>query len=214
MAAPASDWLRHFQLILWNRLTQNSTKLERKQDLNILYQVFVFQVNQKNKMVAPASDWLRHFRLTLWNRWMEFNETRQEARSQHPLTIYCFLGPLLKKDGRPGFWLAETFWTSPLKPLNQIQRNLTGSKISKSSSKFIFLGLIGKNKIAAPASDCLRHFRLLLWNHWREFNETWQEARAQRSLPSLRFSGPIGKTRWLPLSLIGWDIFNFSSETA
>ena len=24
----------------------------------------------------------------------------------------------------------------------------------------------------------LSHFRLLLWNHWTEFNETWQEARS------------------------------------
>ena len=31
------------------------------------------------------------------------------------------------------------------------------------------------------------HFRLLLWNHWAEFNETWQEARSQRPLPSCVF---------------------------
>ena len=33
------------------------------------------------------------------------------------------------------------------------------------------------------------HFRLLLWNRWTEFNETWQEARSQCPLPSLCFSG-------------------------
>ena len=56
---------------------------------------------------------------------------------------------------------------APLKPLNGIQQNLTGSKISTSSSftKFVF-------------------FRR------------------------------IGKTRWLPWPLIGWDIFDFTSETA
>ena len=43
--------------------------------------------------------------------------------------------------------------------------------------------------MAALASDWLRHFRLLLWNCWTEFNETWQEARSQRLLPSLCFSG-------------------------
>ena len=36
-----------------------------------------------------------------------------------------------------------TFSTS-LKPLNEIQRNLTGSKISTSSTKFVFIGPIGK----------------------------------------------------------------------
>ena len=261
-------------------------------------------------MAALASDWLRHFRLLLWNRWTEFNETWQEARSQCPLPSLCFSGRSEKQDGRPGLWLAETFSTSPLKPLNRIQRNLTGSKISMPSTKFVFFGPIGKtrwpswpligwdifdfssetaewnsskldrkqdlnvlyqvcvfradrkNKMAALASDWLRHFQLLLWNHWMEFNKTWQEARSQRPLPSLCFSGrsekqdgrpglwlaetfstsplkllnriqrnltgskisisstkfvffgPIGKTRWPSWPLIGWDIFDFFSETA
>ena len=288
----------------------NLTKLYRKHELNILYQVCVFRADWKNKMAALASDWLRHFRLLLWNQWMEFNETWQEARSQCPLPSLCFSGLSEKQDGRPGLWLAETFSTSPLKLLNGIHQNLTGSKISTSSTKFVFFGPIGKtrwppwplivwdisdfssetaeqnstkldrkqdlnvlyqvcvfradrkNKMTALASDWLRHFRLLLWNRWTEFNETWQEARSQRPLPSLCFSdrlekqdghpclwlaetfstsplkplngiqrnltgskistsstkfvffGPIGKTRWPPWPLIGWDIFDFSSETA
>ena len=60
---------------------QNLTKLDRKQNLNVLYQVCVFQADWKNKMAALTSNWLRHFRLLLWNRWTEFNETWQEARS-------------------------------------------------------------------------------------------------------------------------------------
>ena len=144
---------------------QNSTKLDRKQELNILYQVCVFRVDRKNKMAAMASDWLRHFRLLLWNRWTEFNETWQEARPQCLLQSLCFLCRSEKQNGHPGVWLAETFSTSPLKPLNGIQRNLTGSKISMSSTKFVFFG-------------------------------------------------PIWKTRWPPWPLIGWDIFDFSSETA
>ena len=124
----------------------NSTKLHRKQDLNVLYQVCVFRANRKNKMAALASDWLRHFRLLLRNRSKEFNKTWQEARSQRPLPSLCILGRSEKQDGRPGLWLAETFSTSPLKPLNGIQRNLTGSKISTSSSEFVFFGLISKQK--------------------------------------------------------------------
>ena len=144
---------------------RNSTKLDRKQDFNVLYQLWVFRADRKNKMDALASDWPRHFRLLLCNRWTEFNETWQEVRSQRPLPSLCFSGRSEKQDGRPGFWLVETFSTSPLKPLNGIQRNLTGSKISTSSTKFAFFG-------------------------------------------------PIGKTRWPPWSLIGWDIFDFSSKTA
>ena len=144
---------------------RNSTKLDRKQDLNVLYKVCVFWADRKNKMAALASDWLRHFWLLLWNCWTELNETWQEARSQRPLPNLCFSGRSEKQDGRPGLWLAETFSTSPLKPPNGIQRNLTGSKISMSSTKFVFFG-------------------------------------------------PIGKTRWPPWPLIGWDVFDFSSETA
>ena len=173
--------------------------------------------------VRPASvvRKLSHFGLLLWNRWTEFNETWQEARSQRPLPSLCFSGRSEKQDGRSGLWLAETFSTSPLKPLNGIQRNLTESKISTPFTKFVFFGpiektkwppwpLIGwvifdfssetakrnstkldrkqdlkalyqfcvfradrKKKMAALAPDWLRNFRLLLWNHWTECNETW-----------------------------------------
>ena len=74
----------------------NSTKLDRKQDLHVLYQVL------------------------------------------------CFLGRSEKRDGRPGLWLAEIFSTS-LKPLNIIQRNLTERKISTFSCKFVFFGPMEKN---------------------------------------------------------------------
>ena len=68
--------------------------------------------------------------------------------------------------------------------------------------------------MAALVSNWLRHFPLLLWNRWTEFNETWQEGRSQRPLPCLCFFfGLIGKRRW-PWPLICWDIFVFSSETA
>ena len=95
----------------------------------------------------------------------ELNETLQEARSQCPQPSLCFSNWSEKQNGRPGLWLADTFSTSPLKPLMGIQWNLTGSKISLSSTKFVFFG-------------------------------------------------PIGKTRWPTWPLIGWDIFDFSSETA
>ena len=44
---------------------RNTTKLDGKQDFNILYKVCVFWTDWKNKMAALPSDWLRHFRLLL-----------------------------------------------------------------------------------------------------------------------------------------------------
>ena len=97
-------------------------------------------------MAALASDWPRHFRFLLWNRRTEFDETWQEARSQRPLPRLCFSSRSEKQDGHPGLWLAETFSTSALKLLNKIQRNLTGRRISTSSTKFVFFRPIGKTK--------------------------------------------------------------------
>ena len=199
---------------------RNSTKLDRKQDLKALYQVCVFRDDRKNKMAALASDWLRHFS------------------------------------------------TSTLKPLNGIQRNLTGSKISKPSTKFVFFRPIGKtrwpswpligrdifdfssetaepnstkfdrkqdlravyqvcvfradrkNKMAAPASEWLRHFRLLCRNRWTEFNESWHEARSQCPIQSLCFSGRSEKqdgrlaSDWLRyFRLLLWNCLTEFNET-
>ena len=301
--------------------------------------------------VCPSVVNFSHFRLLLWNHWTEFNKTWQEARSQRSLPSLCFSGHSEKQDGRPGFWLAETFSTSPLKPLNGIQWNLTGSKISTSSTKFVFFGPIGKtwlaktfstsllkpligiqrnltgskistsftkfmffgpiekqdgrpglrlaetfstsslkplnriqrnltgskistsstkfvfsgpiekqdgrpglwlaetfstettepnstkldrkqdlnvlyqvcvfradrkNKMAALASDWLRHFRLLLWNRWTEFIETWQEARSQCPLQSLCFFRPISKQKcppW-PISQRGGTLYSGAQYVA
>ena len=105
-----------------------------------------FGVDRKNKMATLASDWLSNLGLLVWNCWTEFNETWQEARSQCPLPSLCFSGWSEKQDGLPCLWLAETFWTSSLKQLNRIQRNLTGRKISTSSIKFVFFRPMRKQK--------------------------------------------------------------------
>ena len=86
---------------------RNSRKLDRKQDLSVLYQVFVFLGWSENKMAALASDWLKHFRLLLWNRWTDSNETWQEVRSQRPLPSLYFSGLSVNKNGRPSRFLKK-----------------------------------------------------------------------------------------------------------
>ena len=163
---PSVVHFSHFLLLLWNRWTEfNETWQEARYRCPL--PSLCFWADRKNKMAALASDWLRYFRLLLWNRWTEFNATWKETRSQSPLPSLCFLGRSEKQDGRPGLWLADAFLTSPLKLLNGIHGNLTGSKISTSSTKFVISGRSKKiNKMAALASDWLRHFRRLLWKHW------------------------------------------------
>ena len=85
---PVIDWdIFH---IFSETAERNSTKLDRKQDLNVLHHVFVFRADRKNKLAVLTSDLLRHFQLLLCNRWTEFNKTWQEARSQRPLQRLCF----------------------------------------------------------------------------------------------------------------------------
>ena len=94
---------------------RNTTKLDRKQDLNVFYPVFVFRddwknlwnrwtkldgkqnpfvlyqdQSEKNKTANPFSNLLRHYRVYLWICWTEFTERWQEARSQRPLLSLCF----------------------------------------------------------------------------------------------------------------------------
>ena len=141
---------------------ENSTNLDRKQDLNVrLLPSLCFSVDQKNKMAALASDIL------------DFSYERITARSHRPLPslwplidldIFDFSsetaewnstkldrkqnlnGQSEKKDGCPSLSLAETFSTFPLKLLNRIQENLIGSKISRSYTKFLFFGLLSLQK--------------------------------------------------------------------
>ena len=263
MAALASDWLRHLWLLLWNRWTEfNETWQEARSQRHLPSLYVSGRSKKKNKMAILASDWLRHFWLLLWNRWTEFNETWQEARSQRLLPSLCFSGRSEKQDGRPGLWLAETSLTSPLKPLNGIQRNLTGSKISISSTKFVFFGpiwktrwppwpLIGWDIFDFSSETAERNstkldrkqdlnvlFQVCMFRANRKkqdghpglwLAETFSTSPLkplngiQRNLTGSKIStsstkfvffGPIGKTRWPPWPLIGWDIFDLSSEAA
>ena len=239
--------------------------LDRKQNLNVLYQVCVFHANQKNKMAAQP--------LIGWDIFEFSSETAERNlmkfdRKQNLNILYqvFFSGQSEKQDGSPSLWLAKTFLTSPLKLLNRILLNLTdrknsmystkfvffrwsdkqdhhqwvprpliglenfdfssellnwiwlnltGSKISTSSTKFVFLAYWKFMSRWLPRRlSWLRLFRRLLRNPWMEFNEIWLKAISLSLLPNLSFFWPIRKPRWPPRPLIGQDIFDFSSETA
>ena len=111
--------------------------IDRKQVLNILYQVCVFWADQKTKMAVPASDWQRHFRLFLCNRWMD--ENWQDASSQHPIPILCFL-------------------------VGQIAAQCYSTKLWQAVRTQIPLPSVAdpKTKRADLATNWLRHFRQLM----------------------------------------------------
>ena len=90
MAAPASDWRRHFRLLLCNHWTGFNLLTWQEARSQLRHQVWVFQAQWKTKFVFPASDWLQHFQLPLCNCLTDFKETLQEASTQHPQSSLCF----------------------------------------------------------------------------------------------------------------------------
>ena len=144
--------------------------------------------------LSSVRDYFKHYWL-FRNCWTEFNEIWQEFKQSS--TKFVFLGWFENQERCPGLWLAKTFLTS-LKLLNRIQRNLTESKLSKSTTKFVFWGhwkprwppwpLIGRDL-----------FLLLLCNDWTEFNETWQE-QDLNVFYQFRVFGADGKTKMATLA--------------
>ena len=132
---------------------------------------------------------------------------------QHPLPSLCFSSRSEKQDGRPCLWLVETFSTSPPKPLNGIQRNLTGSKILMSSTKFVFLGRM-ENEDGHPGLWLAETFSTSPLKPLNGIQRNFTGSKILMSSTKFVIFGQIGKTRWTPWPLIGWDIFDFSSKTA
>ena len=124
-----------------------------------------------------------------------------------------FYGPIGKQDDRPGLWLADIFSTSPVKPLNGIQRTLAGSKIASSSfTKFVFYGPIGKQD-GRPGVWLADIFFTSPLNPLNWIQRNLIVIVIWTPLSSFFFRADRIKQRWPPLAQIGWDIYNFSSET-
>ena len=152
------------------------------------------------------SDWLRHFYFS--SETADLNSmTLDRKQDDNFLNQFFVFGANRKKqDGPSGLWLAETFLFALVKPLSRIQRNFTRSKISTSSTKFVFFGSIEKT-------------RLLPWSliGWDIFNlssqiSEWNSTKIDRKQDlNVLFQVCGFLTRWLPWSLTCWDIFDFSS---
>ena len=155
-----------------------------------------------------------HFWLLLQNHLTDSDETWQKARTQRPLpSLWGFFAtPSSKMAALASDWL-EHFSTSSPQPLNEFWRNLTGSKSSTPSIKFVFFVPIGSPRWQPWPLIGWNILRLLLSNRWMDFDET---TGSKSSTPSIKFVFfvLIGNPRWPPWPLIGWNIFGFFSATA
>ena len=172
-----------------------------------------FLADRKTKTAILAFDMLRQFLLLLCATWTDFNATWQKARSQRPLSSLCILGRSENQHGRPGLWLAEAFLLLLCDRWTEFNETWQEARSQRPLCFFFFWPIEKKQQMAALASDWLRHFQFLLCNRVTDLNETWQEARYQGLYQDFVL-GSIGKSRWQPLSLIGWGIFDVFSATA
>ena len=147
-------------------------------------------------MVSPASDWVRHFRL-LWNRWIQFNETWQEARSQRPLPNFCFFVFLGQSE-------TDIFSPPSLKPLNRIQGNLTGSKISCPPPSLYSSGWTekqdGRPSLWLAETFSTSSLKLL-------YSMKFDRKQDLYILYPVSVLGLIRNLRWPPWPLICWYVF-------
>ena len=81
----------------------------------------------------------------------------------------------------------STFATSSLKPLNGIQRSLTGSMISTASTKFVFFGPIGKTRWQPRPLIRWYFFDFFSKNIERNSTKRDRNARSQYPLPRKSF---------------------------
>ena len=136
---------------------RNSTKLDRKEDLN------VFQVcsGWSEKQDARPVLWLAETLSTSLET-AERNSTKLTRKQDlNVLQSLYFFGPIGKIRWPP--WSLICWEFCSLNPLNKIQRNLTRRNISMFSTKFAFFGPIGK--IRWPPG------LLISWNIF-DFSET------------------------------------------
>ena len=127
MAALASDLLRHFRLLLQNRLNGIQRNLTGSK-ISTPSTKFVFSGRSDKKQDSRPGLWLAETFSTSTPKLLN-GILRNFTRSKISMssTKFVFFGPIGKTRWPPWPLMVETFSTSPLKPLNGIQGNLTGS---------------------------------------------------------------------------------------
>ena len=139
MAALASDWLRIFGLLLWNRWIEfNETWQEAIFQGPSERLCFSGRSEKQDGHPDPAGRLAEKFSTSAPKALNGIQQNLIGIKILTSSTKFVFFGPIKKKeDGYLGHWLAETLLTSPLKRLNGIQQTLTESKISTSFTKFV-----------------------------------------------------------------------------
>ena len=176
---PASHWLRHFWLLLWNRVNDYQRNLTGSKISTICTKLGPIG---KQRWTWPliGRDIADVFYVTA-----EMNSTKLDRKLDIVPYQVCVLRPIGKPRWPSGLWLTETFsnfssetaeWNSTkigrkhdLNVLNQVCV-LTGRS---------------EKQDGRAAFDLPNYFQRLYWKCCTDFDETWQVARSQRPLISI-----------------------------
>ena len=127
------------------------------------------------------------FLFLLWDRWTEFRRNFSLYRKLE-LNVLCKIC-VFRTDQKTNMTPATSEWLRHFRLLLWNRwwnlTKLARKQETNALYQVFYFHADWKTKMAALAFDWLRYFRLL-WN-WTEFDETLQEARTQRPLPSLCF---------------------------
>ena len=178
MAALASDWLKHFSTSslqplngFWRNLTGS------KSSSPSIRFVFFVPIGNPRWPPWPVIGW-NIFRLLLRNHWMDFDETWQEASTQRSLPSLCFSCRSEIQDGRPGLWLAETFFDFFTATAEWILTKLDRKQVPNVLYQVCVFPADRSSKMAALASDWLKHFST---SSLQPLNRFWQNLTGSKS---------------------------------
>ena len=179
--------LSHFRLPLWNRWTEfNKTWQEARSQSPLPSLCFS---GRSEKQDGRPGLWLAEtFSTSLLKPQNGIQRNLTGSKILTPSIKFVFFGPIGKTR-----WPAWPLIGWDIFDFSSETAEWNSTKLDrKQDLKALYQVCVfwadRKNKMAALASDWLRHFRLLLRNRWTDFNETWQEARSKCPLPSLCFS--------------------------
>ena len=108
-----------------------STTLGRKQDINILFQVFAFRADWKTKMALGPLIFWDIFGEVRWIGCLTSQSTIFQSYMWRHIDVQANYPPPLGPHGGKPF-------STDLNSLHGIQRNVVGSKLSTSSTKNVF----------------------------------------------------------------------------
>ena len=183
------------KLLSWNQRNLTERKITTSPT-----NVVVFLCRSQKKITANL--WLAvTFSLLLWNCLTEFNENWQENTSQCPLLAsVLFSSRSEKQDGRPACDWLRHIRLSPLWLLKRIQWDLTGSKISLSSIKFVSFGLIGKTG-GRPGLWLVETLSTSPMKPLNGIQSNFTVSKISTSPTKFVFVGPTSKQKWSRFSI-------------